>query len=156
MNLSNRIYFVLLQIIFTWCLFAQTNEHKLFNSSEGKYISYTAQTSLCDAVDYFQYLFKKYENINLQIESNCDFPIGVELNRVFYKNALEKICVQNNLFLRKLNNNIIITKAKNDLLSTEEIKRQVKISAILFEANLDRMKEVGVDWDYVVAKSGLE
>lgn len=40
----------------------------------------------------------------------------------------------------------------NEIINLDENK-QIKISAILFEANLDEMKERGVNWDFILSKT---
>jgi len=53
----------------------------------------------------------------------------------------------------------VVEKSDLNLVQSNERileSRQVKISAILFEANLDKMKEQGVNWNYIISKHGLE
>jgi general secretion pathway protein D len=155
-----QIIFLFL-LIHNSLLIGQQNINQILSGSEGKYISYPANTSFCDFLDYIEFLYQKYDNKNIVVNTNCRFPIGLELNNIFYKNALQEICNQNNL-------NLLITKSQIAILNNQENKldkveenlfnekRQVKISAVLFEANLDKMKERGVNWDFILSKNGME
>ncbi len=153
--------FLLLFLFQSSFSFGQQNVKKFLSDPEGKFISYPSNTSFCDFIDYIEFLYQKYDNQKLILNAKCRFPIGLDLNNVFYKNALQEICRYNSL-------NLVITKSQIEISETQvnkseqlEVnqfaeKRQVKISAILFEANLDKMKERGVNWDFILSKNGME
>lgn len=88
-------------------------------------------------------------------------PIGVELDKIHYKKALFIIVQYNNLAIEETENNIIVKKkdaGKEEL--TGEVyapidEREVKISALMFEANVGSMRERGINWEFLFSRSGL-
>ena len=88
-------------------------------------------------------------------------PIGVEIDKMHYKKALFIIVQYNNLTIEETETNLIIKKKDS---SKEELSkdvyaavntREVKISAVIFEANQTDMNERGIDWTLLLSKSGL-
>lgn len=92
---------------------------------------------------------------------NITTPIGVELNKIQYKKALFIIVQYNNLTLEETESTIIVKKkeeakaqlAKDIYAPVDE--REVKISALLFEANVSEMRERGINWEFLLSRSGL-
>jgi len=88
-------------------------------------------------------------------------PIGVELEKIHYKKALFIIVQYNNLTIEETENNIIVKKkdAGKELLAEDVYapieEREVKISALLFEANVGSMRERGINWEFLFSRSGL-
>ncbi len=88
-------------------------------------------------------------------------PIGVELNKIQYKKALFIIVQYNNLTLEETESTIIVKKkeepkaqlAKDVYAPVDE--REVRISALLFEANVAEMRERGINWEFLLSRSGL-
>ncbi len=142
-------------------LAAQTKTETITNTPQSKFLNYSKETSFCDFIDYVDFLYQKYDKKNITVKTDCRFPINVKLTEVLYSKALQEVCSNNNLEIIEKGNEIFISKQK----SSEEIKKnnfaqlleskQVKITAILFEANLDEMKERGVNWNFQLSKSGM-
>jgi len=92
---------------------------------------------------------------------NITSPIGVELNKIQYKKALFIIVQYNNLTLEETESTIIVKKkeeakaqlAKDVYAPVDE--REVRISALLFEANVAEMRERGINWEFLLSRSGL-
>jgi len=153
---------ILLLFLFVSLLTAQTKTEKLLNTPQSKFLNYSKETSFCDFIDYVDFLYGKYENKKVVVNTDCRFPINVNLTEVMYSKALEEVCVNNGLSIIDKGNEILISKKDTKEKITENNiddllkSKQVKISAILFEANLDAMKERGVDWNFNLSKSGLK
>lgn len=92
---------------------------------------------------------------------NITTPIGVELNKIQYKKALFIIVQYNNLTVEETESTIIVKKkeeakaqlAKDIYAPVDE--REVRISALLFEANVAEMRERGINWEFLLSRSGL-
>ncbi|MFZ1292458.1 MAG: hypothetical protein WAR79_20375 [Melioribacteraceae bacterium] len=88
-------------------------------------------------------------------------PIGVEINKLPYMKALVIIVQYNNLVFEERENIIIIHKktaeAKNltDETFASLDSREVKISAIFFEADVNEIKERGINWEWLLSSSGI-
>ena len=87
-------------------------------------------------------------------------PIGIEIDKMQYKKALLIIVQYNNLFIEETESTIIVKrksdlKGKGDssLVSIDE--REVKISAVMFEANIAQMREMGINWEFLLSQTGL-
>ncbi len=92
---------------------------------------------------------------------NLTTPIGVEIDKWPYKKALFVIVQYNNLIVDETESTIIIKRkdesktklAKETYAPIDE--REVKISAVLFEANIDDLRERGINWEFLLSQSGL-
>ena len=91
-------------------------------------------------------------------------PIGVEITRMPYMDALNLIVNSRNLTYEEKAGTIII-REKNQGDNTEEKKgdiyadigaREVRISAVFFEANIQNSLDRGIDWDALVSKGGVD
>ncbi|MEW6195803.1 MAG: hypothetical protein AB1521_11670 [Bacteroidota bacterium] len=88
-------------------------------------------------------------------------PIGVQLDNMHYKKALF-IIVQYNNYIVEETETVIVVKRKDDSKETLEKEvyapvdeREVRISALLFEANVSEMNEHGINWQFLLSRSGL-
>lgn len=88
-------------------------------------------------------------------------PIGVEVDKMPYKKALFIIVQYNNLVVDETEMNLVVKKkdASKEALTKDVYapvtEREVKISALIFEANTKNMRERGVNWDFLLSRSGL-
>ncbi len=110
-------------------------------------------------------LSKVSENItgkNIVSTAGISDPIGIEINKMPYMKALTIIIQYNNLIYEE-KENVIIVKRKDDPkagLSEETFaefdSKEVRISAVFFEANITDMRERGINWEFLLSKSGLK
>jgi len=88
-------------------------------------------------------------------------PIGIEINKMPYRKALLIIVQYHNMVFEEREDVIVVkNRATLDKQLTDDIyasinSREVKISALFFEANLADMREVGVNWEMLLQKTGL-
>ncbi len=87
-------------------------------------------------------------------------PIGIEIDKMQYKKALLIIVQYNNLFMEETESTIIVRKkgdvkgaGDSSFVSIDE--REVKISAVMFEANIVEMRERGINWEFLLSQTGL-
>ena len=88
-------------------------------------------------------------------------PIGIEIDKMAYKKALFIIVQYNDLVVEETETNLVVKKrdsgaanATTDQYASVD-EREVKISAVLFEANVDEMRERGINWEVILSRSGL-
>lgn len=160
-NIKSKTIMLLFTLFLSFSL-SQTKNDGLQNTPQSKYLTYSEETSFCDFVDYIDFLYQKYDGKSLTIQTDCRFPIGVNLTQVLYSKALREVCLNKHLSVVEKENHIVISKnsaekesVKNTITQLLDCK-QVKITAILFEANIDKMNERGVNWNFKVSKSGLQ
>lgn len=89
-------------------------------------------------------------------------PIGVQIDRMPYMKALTIIVQYQNLIYEE-KQDVIIVKAKNaqdaavlskDIYAPVD-SREIKISALFFEANIADIRERGINWEWLLSKNGL-
>ena len=88
-------------------------------------------------------------------------PIGIEITRMPYMRALNIIVNYHNMVYTE-DADVILVKPETqsgeklgDEIYASINSREVRISAIFFEANISDMKERGIDWDVLIQKTGL-
>ena len=87
-------------------------------------------------------------------------PIGIEIDKMQYKKALLIIVQYNNLLIEETESTIIVRK-KSDVKGAGDSsfvsidEREVKISAVMFEANIAEMREQGINWEFLLSQTGL-
>lgn len=91
---------------------------------------------------------------------NLDTPIGVEINNWPYKKALLVIVQYHNLIVDETESTVIVKKKSEALGVADESfvsidEREVRISAVMFEANVAEMREKGVNWEFLLSQKGI-
>ena len=89
-------------------------------------------------------------------------PIGVEIKKMYYKDALNLIVNKMNLVYEERNESIVVGKkgvSEKEPLS-ESIyadidEREVRISAVFFEADVENSRKRGIDWSWVLSRKEL-
>jgi type IV pilus assembly protein PilQ len=88
-------------------------------------------------------------------------PIGIEITRMPYMRALNIIVNYHDMVYLEEEDVIIVkpesrtSEALGDDIYAAVDSREVKISALFFEANISDMKERGIDWEFLIQKTGL-
>jgi general secretion pathway protein D len=89
-------------------------------------------------------------------------PIGVEIKRMYYKDALNLIVNKMNLVYEEKEQSIVVGKkgvtekeVLNDDTYADLNAREVRISAIFFEADLEKTRKRGIDWSSVLSRKGV-
>jgi general secretion pathway protein D len=93
-------------------------------------------------------------------------PIGVEITQMPYIDALNLIVNSRNLMYEEKAGSIII-KQKDQVDDNEEGQtkgdtyadigaREVRISAVFFEADIQNSLDRGIDWDALISKGGVD
>jgi len=99
-------------------------------------------------------------------------PVGVDIQGMHWRDALETICRKNGLWYTEYENYIQITGPGGEVAGTtaggapggegiqKEVanfrSREIRISAVFFEVNLNRLEEVGVNWTFMKSTSDVD
>jgi len=90
-------------------------------------------------------------------------PVGIELNSVSYHSALNIIVNLMNLIYEEDENNIVVKRkieGDEDVLDesifADITDKEVRISAIFFEADIENSREAGMDWKWLISKDGMK
>lgn len=88
-------------------------------------------------------------------------PVGIEIDNLPYKRALTIVVQYNNMLFEEKDDVIVVKSVSNKTSDlSEEIyasvdEREVKITAVFFEANVVDMRERGINWQFVLSKAGI-
>ncbi|MCK9279779.1 MAG: type II and III secretion system protein [Melioribacteraceae bacterium] len=88
-------------------------------------------------------------------------PIGFEIDKMQYKKALIIIAQYNNLIVEETAEALIVKRkgvsdeARDINIYAGSEEKEVKISAVLFEANVTDMTEKGINWQFLLSRNGL-
>ena len=89
-----------------------------------------------------------------------DQPIGFEVESMPYDKALFMIVQYNGFLIEEKEDVIVVKRVQGEEVKPEDIyasvdSREVKISAVFFEVDVAKTKEIGVDWKVLLSQNGL-
>jgi len=89
-----------------------------------------------------------------------DNPIGFEIESMPYDKALFMIVQYNGFLIEEKEDVIVVKRVQGEEVKPEDIyasvdSREVKISAVFFEVDVAKTKEIGVDWKVLLSQNGL-
>jgi general secretion pathway protein D len=127
-------------------------------------VSLSQNISFDQAIEVLNKVSEKIAGKKIVSTLSIKDPIGIEIDKMQYKKVLFIIVQYNNLIIDETGTSIVIKKKdeaaaavkleKDKYASVNE--REVKISAILFEANIDDMRERGINWEFLLSQSGVK
>ncbi len=115
-------------------------------------VSLSANISFEKAIEALSEISEKMKGKRIVSTISINEPIGIEIDRMPYEKALLIIVQYKNLIFEETQN-VIVIKSKDD--PTKGMKedvyasidaKQVKISALFFEANITELRERGINW----------
>lgn len=88
-------------------------------------------------------------------------PIGIEIESMPYDKALFMIVQYGGFIMEEKEDVIIVKRLKDEEVKPEDIyasvdSREVKISAVFFEVDVAKTKEIGMDWKFLLSQNGLD
>ncbi len=158
-----KIFILLILLGVTFSLKAQ-NEivNKLKGSTNPEeLVSLSEKIPFNSAIEVLSKVSEKLTGKKIVSTVAITTPIGVEINNMSYKKVLFIIAQYNNLLVDETPT-VIVIKAKEDkkegltkdtYASVEE--REVRISAVLFEANVQDIQERGINWEFLLKGTGV-
>jgi general secretion pathway protein D len=154
-------FFVLL--ILSFQINAQQYLEKQFKgyTNPDELISLSANVGFNQAVDLLSKISESTTGRRIISTVQIKEPIGLEISNMTYDKALVVLVQYHNLTYDE-KEDIIVIKRKNDptIDRTPETyasvnSRDIKISAVFFEMDVNESRERGVDWKVIFSKSGL-
>ncbi len=136
------------------------NELKGYNNP-GELVTMSASLPFNQAIELLSKVSEKYTGKNIVSTVNSTDPIGIEINNMPYDKALVVI-VQYNGFVYEEKENVIVVKRKDEIEKKDKTPdnyaavdvREVKISAVFFELDVDKSREQGIDWKFLLSGDG--
>ncbi len=113
------------------------------------------------AIDLISKVSEKITGKKVFSVAGFNGPIGFEIELMQYKKALMIIAQYNNLVVEETADALLVKRKDvaaaerdiNEYAGVEE--KEVKISAVLFEANVYDMTEKGINWQFLLSRNGL-
>lgn len=143
--------------------FSQTRKSQEFRkayTAPEEIISLSQTMTFDQVLPVFYDLSKKYLGKIIISDVSLNFPIGLDIDKQHWLDALELILRKNNLWYEDLPDYLKIVsvrekseplkKPKPDEISFES--REVAISAIFFEADGSKLSQMGFSWDFFRGK----
>ena len=124
------------------------------NIPKDQIVSLSSTLSFDRAVELLSKVSEKAKGKKIISTVQSSDPIGIELTNVPYDKALVALVQMKGLIYEE-KEDLIVIKRKNEpvpQVKTETTyasvdSREVKISAVFFEADLNKEKQAGVDWE---------
>ncbi len=153
---------VLFLIVFVPFLSAQQYLEKTLgrNYNPNELISLSPTLPFYQAINLLSKVSEKSSGIKIVLTTDNSNPIGVEIKNMYYLKVLDIIVKYAGLIYEKKDDMIIVKKqneAKKDPKTYASVNsREVNISAVFFESDVSKSKELGLDWKFLLSKDGLE
>ncbi len=124
-------------------------------------VSLAEHISFDKAIEVLSKVSKANTGKAIMLSGTYTEPIGIEITRMPYMRALNLIVHYHDMVYTEDADVILVKHEKqakeklDDEIYAAVDSREVKISALFFEANISDMKERGIDWEFLVSKTGL-
>ncbi|MDY6915704.1 MAG: hypothetical protein SVM86_05280 [Candidatus Cloacimonadota bacterium] len=136
--------FLIFLLIFCFAFLSAQNKTELINLAE--------DTSLNDALIAIETLAQQHEGKKVYNLTNKSTNIGIPINQINWRKALDLIAIYNNLKVEEQTGAYVVTipKAKAEDEDISIHSEQVKISATAFVADHSFLKSLGIDWSTLI------
>jgi type II secretory pathway component HofQ len=153
-------------ILITICLFstsvnAQREVEKSLNEfvNPDELVSIAEYTPFVSAIEALSQISERKSGKKIVSTAGLTSPIGVEISKLPYMKALVVIVQYNNLEFEERESVIVVRKKITEAKGlTEDTyasvdSREVKISAVFFEADVAELRERGINWEWLMSNS---
>ena len=157
------IIFVVGAVLITFPLKAQKQLEKALSeyTNPEELVTLSQNIPFDQAIGVLSKISEKHSGKKIVSTTGFTDPIGIEIDKTPYMKAL-LIITQFNNFEYEEREEVIVIKNKDEskLNLTEDVyapvdEREVKISAVFFEANISEIRERGINWDLLLSQTGL-
>lgn len=144
-------------------IFGQRDLEKMLSGYKNpeELVTLSAEIPFEQAIDVISKLSEKFTGQRIVSTAGFNQPIGIKIENMQYLQAF-KIIVQYNNLIYEEKPEVYIVKKKDDTKVERSAQtyaavdsREVKISAIFFEANITEMRSRGINWQFLLSRSGL-
>ncbi|MDR3609732.1 MAG: type II and III secretion system protein [Ignavibacteriaceae bacterium] len=158
-----KLIFVVVFLLGTTCFPQKYLERQLQgNIPKDQIVTLSPNLTFQQAVDLLSKVSEKAKGKKIVSTIQVNEPIGIELANVAYDKALVALVQMMGLIYEE-KEDVIIIKRKNETAPVQRTEstyasvdsREVKISAVFFEADLNTERQLGVDWQVLLSRNGL-
>ncbi len=125
-------------------------------------VTMSASLPFNQAIDLLSRVSEKFTGKNIVSTINSEAPIGIEINNMPYDKALV-VVVQYNGFAYEEKENVIVVKKRDETAQNRTADtyapvdvREVKISAVFYEQDVNKSRERGIDWRFLLNGKGID
>jgi len=146
-------------------LFAQSNvEREIRNqdyTNPDELVTISEFTPFNKAIEILSQVSERHSGKKIVSTAKVNSAIGVQINKMHYMKALLVIVQFHNLeYEEKANIILVRKKLSNQKTLAKDLyapvnSREVKISAIFFEADVRELKERGINWEWLLSSTGV-
>jgi len=155
---------VLISIFISFTSYSQIDVEKQLSGEYNPFelVSMTQYASFDQAVRMLSAVSELVTGKSIVSTISIQSPIGVEIKKMPYLDALNLIVNVFNLMYEEKEGSIVIKfkekteedELKDDIFADLDA-REVKISAVFFEADIENSRERGIDWKWLLSKNGV-
>ena len=155
---------VLISIFISFTSYSQIDVEKQLSGEYNPFelVSITQYASFDQAVRMLSAVSELVTGKSIVSTISIQSPIGVEVKKMPYMDALNLIVNVFNLMYEEKEGSIVIKfkekteedELKDDIFADLDA-REVKISAVFFEADIENSRERGIDWKWLLSKNGV-
>ena len=158
-----KLIFVLVFLLGTFCFPQKYLERQLQgNIPKDQLVSLSPNLTFQQAIDLLSKVSEKAKGKKIVSTVQLSDPIGIELTNVPYDKALVALVQMKGLIYEE-KEDVIIIKRKNETVPPQRTEltyaavdsREVKISAVFFEADLNTERQLGIDWKLLLSRNNL-
>jgi Type II secretory pathway, component PulD len=158
-----KLIFVLVFLLGTFCFPQKYLERQLQgNIPKDQLVSLSPNLTFQQAIDLLSKVSEKAKGKKIVSTVQLSDPIGIELTNVPYDKALVALVQMKGLIYEE-KEDVIIIKRKNETVPPPRTEltyaavdsREVKISAVFFEADLNTERQLGIDWKLLLSRNNL-
>ena len=156
---------VFLIIAFSTPVIAQNYLQKTLTGqySPDQLVTFASSLPFNDAIALINKVSEKTTGIKVVSTVDRSDPVGVEVTNMYFEKALDIIVKYAGLTYER-QQDMIVVKSKNappeqkkDASTYAPVDaRDVKISAIFFDSDVNKAKQMGINWQVLLSKNGLD
>ncbi len=129
--------------------------------SPDQMVTFAASLPFNDAIALINKVSTKTSGLKIVSTVDRTDPVGVEITNMYYEKALDIIVKYAGLVYERQNDMIVIKKSnepetKKDASTYASVDaRDVKISAIFFDSDVNKARQIGINWSVLLSNNGL-
>jgi general secretion pathway protein D len=157
-------FLVLLLLVFSSQGFSQNYLEKTLTHqySPDQLVTFAATLPFNDAIALINKVSQKTAGIKIVSTVDRTTPVGIEITNMYYEKALDIIVKYAGLVYEKQNDMIVIKQSSESNVKRDASvyapvdARDVKISAIFFDSDVLKARQMGINWQVLLSKNGLD
>jgi type IV pilus assembly protein PilQ len=130
--------------------------------SPDQLVTFASSIPFNDAIALINKVSEKTTGIKVVSTVDRTDPVGVEINGLYYEKALDIIVKYAGLIYERQNDMIVVKNSnappevKKDASTYAPVDaRDVKISAIFFDSDVLKARQMGINWQVLLSRNGL-